>query len=61
MSSREHILAVPKAVLGLRIVQLIVAVVILGLAGYGITYYAFDGDSLMLFTVRSPSRHPLHY
>jgi hypothetical protein len=56
MSSREHILAVPKAVLGLRIVQLIVAVVILGLAGYGITYYAFDGDSLMLFSKSRPSQ-----
>jgi len=50
MSSREHVLPTPKALLGLRIVQLVVAVVLLGLAGYEITYIAFDGACLTLFT-----------
>lgn len=40
----------PKAVFGLKIAQLVLAVVILGLAAYGVTFVAFDGDSLMLFT-----------
>ena len=52
MSSRDHILQVPPVVLGLRIVQLITAIVILGLAAYGITFISFDGDDLSLFTVR---------
>jgi hypothetical protein len=49
--SHSHILPLPKAVFGLKIAQLIVAIVILGLAAYGVTFFAFDGDSLMLFTV----------
>lgn len=53
MSDRQHILQVPKVVLGLRIVQLATAVAILGLAAYGITYLSFDGDDLILFTVNS--------
>jgi hypothetical protein len=51
MSSREHILQVPQVVLGLRIVQLVTAVAVLGLAAYGITFLSFDGDDLTLFTV----------
>lgn len=49
--SHSHILPLPKAVFGLRIAQLVIAIVILGLAAYGVTFFAFDGDSLMLFTV----------
>jgi hypothetical protein len=52
MSTRDHILNVPKAVFGLRIAQLVIAVVILGLAAYGVTFSSFDGDGLTLFTVR---------
>jgi len=48
--STSHILPLPKAVFGLRIAQLVIAIVILGLAAYGVTFFAFDGDSLMLFT-----------
>jgi len=48
--SASHILPLPKAVFGLKIAQLVISVVILGLAAYGVTFVAFDGDSLMLFT-----------
>jgi len=49
-TTHSHILPLPKAVLGLKIAQLVIAVVVLGLAAYGVTFVAFDGDSLMLFT-----------
>ena len=48
---RDHILLVPKPLIGLRFVQLVTAVAILGLSAYGVTYLSFDGDSLTLFTV----------
>jgi hypothetical protein len=51
LTARDHILPVPTFLLGLRIVQLVTAVAILGLAAFGVTYIAFDGDSLTLFTV----------
>jgi hypothetical protein len=54
MSSRDHILALPPVVLGLRIVQLVTAVAILGLAAYGIEFLSFDGDGLTLFTGSLP-------
>lgn len=53
--SSSHILPLPKAVFGLKVAQLVVAIVILGLAAYGVTFIAFDGDSLTLFTVWSSS------
>jgi len=37
-------------VLGLRIVQLLIAITVLGLAAYGVEFLAFDGDGLSLFT-----------
>lgn len=52
--STNHILPLPKFVFALKIVQLVVAIVILGLAAYGVTFIAFDGDCLMLFTVCTP-------
>lgn len=54
MSSTSHILPLPKAVFGLKIAQLVLSVVILGLCAYGVTFVVFDGDALMLFTVCSP-------
>ncbi|KFZ18765.1 hypothetical protein V501_01012 [Pseudogymnoascus sp. VKM F-4519 (FW-2642)] len=51
--STSHVLPLPKAVLALKIVQLVVAVVVLGLAAYGVTFFAFDGDCLMLFILIS--------
>lgn len=57
VASRDHILALPKAMLGLRILQLCVAVACLGLGAYGVTFIVFDGDGLMLFTVRISRPH----
>jgi len=56
-TTRNHILETPKFLLGFRIAQLVVAIVILGLAAYAVTFYALDGVSLILFTV-STSRPP---
>src|SRR3954454_5546006 len=56
--STNHILPLSKAVFGLKIAQLVVAVVILGLAAYGVTFVAFDGDSLSLFMVNLSPTHP---
>lgn len=50
-TGREHFVEVPQFALAIRILQIVTAIVVLGLAGYGITYFSFDGDDLMLFTV----------
>jgi len=47
---REHILPIPRAFLALRALQLAVAIVVLGMCGYGINFYAYDGFCLSLFT-----------
>lgn len=51
MASKNHVLVQPFFLLVLRFVQAVVGLVILGLTAYGVTEFAFDGDSLMLFTV----------
>ncbi len=48
---RHHILALPKGFIALRILQLVTALVILGLAAYGIHFVSFDGVDLTMFTV----------
>ncbi len=48
---RDHVLATPNGFLVLRIFQLITAIAILGLAGYGLTYLSFDGLDLTMFSV----------
>jgi hypothetical protein len=48
----DHVLPTSKPLIGLRATQLITAIIILGLAAYGVTNYSFDGNSLILFTVR---------
>ena len=48
---RDHLLANPKFLLAFRILQLVTAVAILGLAAYGITFLSFDGVDLTMFTV----------
>jgi ABC-type glycerol-3-phosphate transport system permease component len=60
MADKDHILVLPSFVFAFRILQLIVAVVILGLAAYGITYFSFDGNDLSLFTVCSSSLISFH-
>ena len=37
-----HVLAVPSVILVLRILQIVLAVIILGLSAYGIYWIAFD-------------------
>jgi len=49
-TDRSHIIAAPAFLLGFRIAQLVVAVAVLGLAAYGVTFVSFDGDALSLFT-----------
>lgn len=50
--TKNHVLVVPKAVFILRCFQLATAVAVMGLMAYGITFYSFDADNLMMFTVR---------
>jgi len=47
---RHHILVLPKGFIALRILQLVTAVAILGLAAYGIHFVSFDGIDLTMFT-----------
>jgi hypothetical protein len=59
-AGREHFPLIPKWFLGIRILQLIVALTCLGLCAYGVSVtssvgFALDGNALMLFTVRG---HP---
>ncbi|TVY26126.1 hypothetical protein LHYA1_G003982 [Lachnellula hyalina] len=50
MSTTNHVLALPQAFLALRIAQLVVGIVILGLSAYIVTFIAFDSACLTLFT-----------
>jgi hypothetical protein len=57
MPGKEHIPVYPKGFIALRIVQLIISVIIIGLMGYTIALGAFSGNCLMIFTVRWPFIH----
>ncbi len=50
-AGREHIPLYPQGFIALRIVQLVLGVIIIGLCGIGVAGLAFSGDVLMLFTV----------
>lgn len=52
-AGREHVPNYPKGFIAIRIVQLILAVVILGLCAYSLTVLAFSGNCLTIFTVSS--------
>lgn len=43
-------MTLPKGFIALRILQLIIAVVVLGLSAYGVTFLAFGGIGLTLFS-----------
>ena len=58
MEGRTHVLGLPSFVLAFRILQLVTALAIMGLAAYGITYLSFDGVDLTLFTVQPLSPPP---
>ncbi|RDW80156.1 hypothetical protein BP6252_04794 [Coleophoma cylindrospora] len=49
-TTKPYMLPTPVFLWGFRLAQLVLALVVLGLSAYGITFLAFDGDSLMLFT-----------
>ena len=48
---REHVPLYPKGFIAIRIVQLVVAVIILGLIAYSMSLIIFDGNCLNIFTV----------
>ncbi|CAJ2500724.1 Uu.00g035770.m01.CDS01 [Anthostomella pinea] len=50
VAGKEHIPLYPRGFIAVRIIQLVVAVVCLGLCAYGVTYLVYAGDALMLFT-----------
>ncbi|KAI1489529.1 hypothetical protein F5X96DRAFT_640844 [Biscogniauxia mediterranea] len=50
VAGKEHIPLYPKGFIAVRILQLIIAIVCLGLCAFGVTYFVFAGDALMLFT-----------
>ncbi|KAI2620505.1 hypothetical protein GGR54DRAFT_102670 [Hypoxylon sp. NC1633] len=50
VAGKEHIPIYPKGFVAVRIIQLILAIIILGLSAYGIVYLIFAGDALTLFT-----------
>lgn len=52
---REHIPEYPRGFIALRIVQLILSVVVLGLDAYTLSLDSFDANQLNIFTVCYPS------
>jgi hypothetical protein len=58
---REHFPLYPKNFIAVRIVQLVLALIILGLSGYGVAFLVFSGDCLTLFTVRQHRRSKLSH
>lgn len=51
-AGREHFPLYPKGFVAIRIVQLVLAIIVLGLSAYGVSLLVFAGDCLTLFTVR---------
>ncbi|KAI5865690.1 hypothetical protein GGS23DRAFT_350668 [Durotheca rogersii] len=47
---KEHIPLYPKGFIAIRIVQLIIGIICLGLSAFGVSALVFAGDALMLFT-----------
>lgn len=48
LPGREHIPLYPHNFIALRIVQLVLAVIVMGLAAYGVAGLAFDGDVFIM-------------
>lgn len=48
LAGREHIPLYPQNFIALRIVQLVLAVIVIGLAAYGVAGIAFDGDVFIM-------------
>lgn len=49
-AGREHIPIYPKGFIAIRTIQLVIAVIILGLIAYSLSLIIFDGNSLNIFT-----------
>ncbi|KAI1768130.1 hypothetical protein GGR53DRAFT_13780 [Hypoxylon sp. FL1150] len=47
---RKHIPVYPRGFIAVRIIQLIIAIICLGLSAFGIAYIVFAGDALTLFS-----------
>jgi len=56
---KEHIPLYPNGFVAIRILQLVLAVVCLGLTAFLVTVFPLDGADLMVFTVRPRSRSTL--
>jgi hypothetical protein len=54
----EHIPIYPRGFIAIRIVQLVLAILILALAAYSVALLAYDGNSFILAVVRA---HPLSH
>ncbi|KAI8957615.1 hypothetical protein F5Y11DRAFT_77885 [Daldinia sp. FL1419] len=50
VAGKEHIPLYPKGFAAIRIIQLVIAIICLGLSAFGIVYLVFAGDALTLFT-----------
>jgi hypothetical protein len=55
MENGANILKLPRWLFVIRVIQVVFALTIFALACYGVSVSSFDGDSLILFTVRLPS------
>lgn len=50
-AGREHVPAYPKGFIAIRIVQLVIAVIIVGLSAFGLSEIIITGSELSIFTV----------
>jgi hypothetical protein len=49
-AGKEHMLRYPKGFIAVRIIQLVIGIVALGLAAYGLQYIIFGGNVMMLIS-----------
>lgn len=50
-AGREHVPAYPKGFIAIRIVQLVIAVIIIGLSAFGLSEIIIAGSELSIFSV----------
>jgi hypothetical protein len=58
MSTRDHVLELPRFILILRIVQIVLALGVLGIAAYAISNFNIDAEDLLLYCVRLSTPRP---
>ena len=59
MTTREHVLELPRFILILRFVQIVLALAVLGISAYAISNYAVDAEALLIYCVRVLNLRPL--